>query len=329
MKDICFKVNNNYISEKGFSLVEIVVVLAVLSTLSAISIPSILRSIKLSRLDEAKILMDSYAAECLQEFRFGSDLSNSLPATYSEKKISALGFKKTQTSNCKKFSLIPENSQDPLLFQFDFRIGEESGTLIKTATPPTDSKSTNSCELWGGDLCTSNNNLKSNWDNIFDLEKSKAKCELDFFEWRNTLPSGSKNIWDENSNSCSKKTWVHKTFIAESESEYQEIKSSEECSTAKNQFSTYSGSKFIPECQKTFYFHEGVDMVSEDRMQMKIIEANEISCEVKREKQRTTAANGKYSGEASSGKCGNYFWICNKRILTSLDQWKESNCYTP
>ena len=53
-----------------------------------------------------------------------------------------------------------------LLFQFDFRIGEESGTLIKTATPPSDSNSTNSCELWGGDLCTSNNNLKSNWDDI-------------------------------------------------------------------------------------------------------------------------------------------------------------------
>ena len=70
-------------------------------------------------------------------------------------------------------------------------------------------------------------------------------------------------------------------------------------------------------------------MVSEDRMQMKLIEENEISCEVKREKQRTTASNGKYTGEASSGNCGNYYWICNKRVLTSLDQWKESDCYAP
>ena len=329
MKNICFNLNNINLSEKGFSLVEIVVVLAVLSTLSAISIPTILRSIKLSRLDEAKVLMDSYAAECLQEFRLGNDLSNSLPSTYSGKKILALGFKSAQASNCKKFSLLPVNSQDPLLFQFDFRIGEESGTLIKTATPPSDSISTNSCELWGGDLCTSNNNLKSNWDNIFAIEKNKSKCQADFFSWRNTLPSGSNNMWDDNNNTCSKKTWVHKSFIAASESEYQEIKASEECSTAKSEYSTYSGSKFIPECQKTFYFYEGVDMVSEDRMQMKIIEDNEISCEVKREKQRTTSPNGKYTGEASSGKCGNYFWICNKRILTSLDQWKESNCYSP
>ena len=89
-------------------------------------------------------------------------------------------------------------------------------------------------------------------------------------------------MWDDNANSCTKKTWVHKTFIAETESDYQQIKSNEECSTAKNSYSTYSGAKYISECDKTFYFHQGVDMITEDRMKMKIIEDNEISCEVKR-----------------------------------------------
>ncbi len=323
------KFDNNIYLEKGFSLIEIVIVLSVLTTLSAISVPVILRSIKLSKLDEAKILMDSYAAECLQEFRLGNDLSNTSPNTYSEKKLKVLGFKKSDSSNCEKFSLNPIDSQDGLLFQFDFRIGAESGTLIKTATPPSDTNSLNSCELWGGDLCTSNQSLKTNWDNQFATEKNKADCESNFFNWRNTQPSGSKNRWDDSSNTCTKKTWVHKTFIAESESEYQEIKSSESCSTAKRSYSSYSGAKYIPECQKTFYFHEGVDMVTEDRMQMEIIEDNEINCAVKREKKRTTVANGKYAGEVSSGKCGNYYWICNKKILTSLDQWKESDCYVP
>ena len=164
---------------------------------------------------------------------------------------------------------------------------------------------------------------------MFELEKNKSKCNSEFFTWRNTFPSGSKNRWDENSNTCTKKTWVHKTFIAESESQYQEIKASEECSTAKKDYASYSGAKYIPECLKTFYFHQGVDMQTEDRMQMKLIEDNEISCGVNREKNRTTGANGKYMGEASSGNCGNYYWICNKRILTSIDQWKESDCYSP
>ena len=329
MEDIFCKFNNNILQEEGFSLVEIVIVLAVLSTLSAISIPGILRSIKLSRLDEAKVLMDSYAAECLQEFRLGNDLSNTLPATFSEKKLNALGYKKLSSSNCAKLSLEPVDSQDSILFKFDFRIGEESGTLIKTAIPALNTSSLNSCQLWAGDLCTSNQNLKAAWDSVFTLEKNKSKCNSDFFTWRNTLPSGSKNMWDDNANSCTKKTWVHKTFIAETESDYQQIKSNEECSTAKNSYSTYSGSKYISECDKTFYFNQGVDMVTEDRMNMKIIEDNEISCQVNRENKRKTGSNGKYAGEASSGACGNYYWICNQKILTSLDQWKESDCYSP
>ena len=47
-----------------------------------------------------------------------------------------------------------------------------------------------------------------------ELEKTKAKCESDFFIWRNTLPSGSNQRWNDSTNSCTKKTWVHKTFIA-------------------------------------------------------------------------------------------------------------------
>ncbi len=323
-------INNRFsFDENGYSLIEIVVVLAVLSTLSLISIPNVLRSIKLSRIDEAKILMDSYAAECLQEFRFGNDLDNILPPTFSEKKIQALGFKKSISSSCSNLSLEPLNKSDELFFQFDFRIGTESGTLIKTSTPPVDTASKNGCDLWGGDLCTSNNSLKNVWENKFKIETEKVACESEFFNWRNTLPSGSKNRWDDQNESCTQKVWVHKSFIANTESEYQEIKAGEECTTAKNDYSSYSGEKFIPECSKTFYFYQGIDMTSKDRMQMKLIEDNEISCEVKKENNRLTASNGKYIGVASSGNCGNYYWICNKRILNSLDQWKESDCYSP
>ena len=138
--------NDNIYLDRGFSLVEIVVVIAILSTLSAITIPNILRSIKLSRIDEAKILMDSYAIECMNEFRVDNDLTTKLPDTFSAKKLSALGFEKSSTSNCSKFSLLPINKNDPLFFQLDFMIGEDSGTLIKTANPPSDKASLNSCQ---------------------------------------------------------------------------------------------------------------------------------------------------------------------------------------
>ena len=82
MRDLSIEFEANYLIENGFSLVEIVIVIAILSTLSAISIPNVLKTINSNRIDEAKILMDSYAAECLKEFRLGKDLSNTSPITF-------------------------------------------------------------------------------------------------------------------------------------------------------------------------------------------------------------------------------------------------------
>ena len=329
MRDLSINLGTKDFIENGFSLVEVVIVIAVLSTLSAISLPNIIRTINSNRIDEAKILMDSYAAECLREFRIGKDLSTTSPASFSEKKINALGFKKSSNSKCNNFSIEPTNINDNLYFQMDFRIGSDSGTLIKTATPHSNPSGSNACELWAGDLCSTSNTLKNNWDNVFEIEKKKANCEQAFFDWRNTQPSGTKNRWDDSANSCSKKTWVHKTYIADSEADYQEIKKSEECSTAKDAYSTYTGEKYISECEKTFYFYSGVDMGSKNLMQGKLIEDDEIACKVNRENKRQTASNGKYIGEQSSGSCGNTYWICNQKILSSLDQWKESSCYSP
>ena len=329
MRDNSFIIYSFELVEEGYSLVEIVIVIAVMSTLAAISIPNVLQTIKSNRINEAKILMDSYASECLKEFRLGNDLSNSSPATFSELKLNTLGYKKSATSSCSEFSIEPIDVNDNLYFQMDFRIGEESGTLIKTATPKSDPMGSNLCQSWAGDLCSVSNIEKNNWDNLFLIEKNKAKCEADFFTWKNTLPSGSMNRWNDTTDSCTKKIWVHKNYIADSESNYQDIKKSEECSSEKEIYSTYTGERYIPSCQKTFYFYQGIDMGSKDLMQIKLIEENEVNCKVNKEKNRLTASNGKYTGEQSSGSCGDSYWICNQKILSTLDQWKESICYTP
>jgi len=312
---------------KGFSLIEAVVVLSILSTLSLISIPKILTSIKLNRIDEAKMLMDSYASECLEGFRLGNQLSTFSPQTFSEKKVNTLGYTKDPNSNCLKFSLNPLKSNNNLAFQIDFMIGPETGTLIKTATPSSESASLKSCEMWAGDLCSSSGGLKSNWESIFNTENNKIICESNFYNWKQSQPSGSSNTWDEFTQSCTKTLWVHKNYVADSESKYQKIKSNEECSASKKLFSTYTGEKYIPQCNQTYYFYNGIDMGSKDLMQVKLIEDQEASCKVKREEKRVSSPNGKQPGEALSGECGNSYWICNQKILTTLDQWKESDCF--
>ena len=54
---------------KGFTLLELIVVLAGLGILSSLAIPSYMRFLDYAKVDEAKALLNSAAADCLQGLR--------------------------------------------------------------------------------------------------------------------------------------------------------------------------------------------------------------------------------------------------------------------
>ena len=89
-----FNNENNY---RGFTIVELVVVLAGLAALASFSIPSVFRSIKLNRVEEAKALMNSYAADCLSKYRISTNpldfIENSTPDQLDNIKLSTLKYK--------------------------------------------------------------------------------------------------------------------------------------------------------------------------------------------------------------------------------------------
>ena len=56
-------------SSPGFSLIELIVVLAGLGILSSLAIPNVIKYLDYARVDEAKSLLNSAAADCLQGLR--------------------------------------------------------------------------------------------------------------------------------------------------------------------------------------------------------------------------------------------------------------------
>ena len=58
-------INNN----KGFTLIELIIVIAGIAALGSFTVPNILRNIKLNRLEETKATMNLYAIECLDKLR--------------------------------------------------------------------------------------------------------------------------------------------------------------------------------------------------------------------------------------------------------------------
>ena len=80
--------------ESGFSILELIVVVSVLSIISSLSIPNINKWVKLSRIDAAKAITSTTAAECLQSYRTGKNLSDTTPEkeTISNDALVALGY---------------------------------------------------------------------------------------------------------------------------------------------------------------------------------------------------------------------------------------------
>ena len=93
MKVSNLKKENN----KGFTIVELIIVIAGLAALGSFSIPNLLNSIKLNKIEEAKAIMNGYASDCLGKFRIASDtaefIENATPEELDNIKLGTLGYK--------------------------------------------------------------------------------------------------------------------------------------------------------------------------------------------------------------------------------------------
>ena len=85
---------NKNTDNKGFTLVELMIVIAGLATLASFSIPSFLNSMKLNKIEEVKAIMNAYAADCLGKYRISTDpvefIENATPDQL-DNKIKSLG----------------------------------------------------------------------------------------------------------------------------------------------------------------------------------------------------------------------------------------------
>ena len=86
----------------GFTLLELIVVLAGLGILSSLTIPNFLKYLDYARVDEAKAILNSAAADCLQGLRRkGSErLSESVDENIlSDERLESTGYKFSDTES--------------------------------------------------------------------------------------------------------------------------------------------------------------------------------------------------------------------------------------
>ena len=104
-------------NQQGFTIIELVVVMAGLAALSAFAIPNVLNTIKLNRIEEAKALMNSYAADCLGQYRVSTDplkfVDSATPSDLDNEKLITLGYQiDGKKSKCSNTAIKPLNDKD-------------------------------------------------------------------------------------------------------------------------------------------------------------------------------------------------------------------------
>ena len=340
-----YKKDFSFAEDEGFSLVELIAVIAILSALGSITIPNVLTSIKLSKIDEAKALMNSYAADCLSKFRFSSSASEfakETPENYSDERLSAIGYKTTKSKNkCTHLAIEPISKKDDLLFALDFRIDENTGKVLKTAVPADNIRSLNSCKGWAGENCGASEEQKAEWARLAALAKAKSECGKKFLDWKNVPNSGSFNRWDDLANTCSKLTWVFEGRIVGSKEAFDEarkVKYGELCEQweKKTSLARTTGGPLPKDAEakkycagREYWFFEGTDQGSKLKMEEAITKKQIRVCDQNKEKARKRGHSKIYPGVKGPGTCGTTVWMCGGKILTTEAAWKKTTCGTP
>ena len=189
--------------EDGFSLLELVSVVVILGILASATLPRIGNVISSSNIDEAKSLLNTTAADCLQNSRLNSKDKDSIDETIiSDKKLNTIGYEIDASNNadkCSYFQIVPTDLEDNIRFPIGFSVLD--GELTKFANPTSSDKgSIRSCERWAGINCKQDENLKKliEWKN--GISAAKTACENKYTKWLtqdNTTPFKFKR-WNTN-----------------------------------------------------------------------------------------------------------------------------------
>jgi len=334
--------NLNQQNLRGFTLLELVVVLAGLSILSSLAIPNIAKIFDFNNIDEAKALLNTAAADCLQKERLESniDRGNIDSNILSSNRLKSIGYKIDPEANkCSYLKITPINSKDKFRFPIGFAI--TNGRVTKIATPTTsDIGSINSCQSWAGANCQQSEEMKSLVAYNKRIREAKTKCEKQYSEWMESNGNGAISRWNPaadsacastppkvvnstcTTNGCNRKVYaLEGRIVGYTQDDYNkalEAKYGRICTEKveglRRQSPPFTNSEERPitfkECGKQeFWFHEGTEVASANKWR-------ELMCtdEINKNINETKKTKLSFCGDKT-------YYFCEGKDQLSIDKW--------
>jgi prepilin-type N-terminal cleavage/methylation domain-containing protein len=330
------RLRNQGESIHGFSLLELVVVVAILTALAGISIPAFVNLLKASRIDQAKSILNSAIADCLQTTR--SDPEKASTATVPDERVSGLvsaGYKIDSGRNiCSDFMISPSDPEENYLFPMGFMV--RNGKVTKIAIPASDRGSENACKSWG--TCGVPPELQAEWDRLAKIEADKKACNDAFYTFLNSGSKGQKDVWDDASQSCSRAQWVLDGTRYTSKDAYDAAFTAKvglECAKKLKDYEQTrppNGPYVDAYCDISTYFLNGENLETSDPViyQAKQKDYNDQQCAAAEQSWLADGNAGAFTWPA--GLSCPAKWKCpseNNKIYLDSSSYSTSSCATP
>ena len=328
---------------KGFTIIELIVVVAGLAILSSLSIPNILGRVKLNRVEEVKALMNSYALDCLSKYRISTNtadfIENATPDGLDSEKLSTLQYKIDGDKNkCSHVAITPLNDNEKDLFAFDFRMSGD-GRILKTGTPSDNPKFLNSCKSWAGKNCGLSDAQVAEFARLAALAKAEAECDSAYNSWLNAGNSGEYTAWDNSRENCTRPVFAFEGKPVNSlEAVDQALKNKygKACSdwreSKRNGISPNGDPETKnPECGGvSYWFHSGNVFTTQAAWTEYDNQIKQQACIQNRSNALSGGVKGKYTyTPAGPPPCGKVVWLCNGEEYESLGAYETTTCGAP
>ncbi len=339
------KISRSYKDKnRGFTLVELIVVVAGLAALASFSIPNVLKRIKQNRVEETKAIMNGYAADCLIKFRETNDtvnfIENAAPDQLDNTKLATLGYVIDGNKNkCTHLEITPLNQNEEDLFAFGFRMTGE-GLVLKIASPSNNPRFLSSCEGWAGQNCGLSAAQQAEFERLAALAKAKSECYSKYNKWLSDGSSGENVSWDIDNETCTKKVFAFEGIPVNSLEAVEaalKAKYGRACAdwrvTKKNSNIVDSNPQTLdPECGGVdYWFHSGLEFTTQVAWTAYDNQLKEQACIKDRSDALSGGINGKYTYGPTPGPdpCGKVVWLCNNEEYASESGYLSSACGTP
>ena len=339
----------SYKSTNGFTIVELVVVIAGLAALSAIAIPNILNSIKLSRIEESKAIMNGYIADCLGQFRVATNGSefyeNAFPEELDEIKLDTLGYKiDGEKRKCSGLAIVPSDEDDEFRYAYEFAV-DGKGKVFKRGEPTVEA-TLNSCRGWAGKECSLSSEKAAAFAAAAALAAKESECMNKYNTYKFNIGDGATTTWNPDPvNQCNKTVWLFNgSVVTGGEKEYEALVLEKFGTICRDWVAGKKQSKYIskiengnpkaetidPECNNTnYYFHTGEAYTSEIDWKTRNNEYQSQKCNESRDAAIRAGKKGEFTDWpfTSPTPCGVTVWLCENSIKTSMDDYKTTSCY--